>query len=449
MSSCRSVTFGMRRLFSSIARAGSVLPGCAGPHRPTVGRTHEIVGPRSAPLRERRRGRRWLVSALGLVVPAVAPGCSRDDPEELQYRARVDLAAGRLAEAETDLARFARIRSLKVPERVLRAKVASDRGRFDEAMAALADPHGPTKGPEAAFLAARRGELAMACGRYRAAEAELKRALTLDPGRVEARRRLIMLYARQGRSAEIAAHASVLASSEKLDFLDLYAWTMARDPPMDRNEMATVLGQAVEADPGDRVTRLARAECLRRIGRLDEADSTLDALPRTDPEARAARVRVALDRGDGRGAEALLDARLDGEDPVALAQLRGRLALSRHDAPAAVRHFRAALEAAPDDRDAQLGLAQALRQAGQPEAARPYVEAVHAQDHLESLVQSARTTNRRNHPATLQAIGDACLPLGRRDEARAWYRLALSHDPANAHLKDALSQLDSSHSAGP
>jgi predicted Zn-dependent protease len=396
-----------------------------------------------------RRTTRWLLSVLGPVVAAAGPGCGRDDPDELWYRARVESAAGRLAEAETDLARLARIRPLTVPERMLRAKLASDRGRFDEALAALADPHGPTKGPEAAFIAARRGELEMARGRSRAAEAELNRALALDPGRVEARRRLIMLYAQQGRSAEVAAHASLLASSEKLDFLDLYAWTLARNPPRDRTEMADVLGQVVQADPGDRASRLAWAESLRRLGKLDQADSTLDALPLTDAAARAARVRVALDRADASGAEALLEAKLDGDDQPTLARLRGRLALSRRDAPAAVRHFRAALEAAPDDHDTQFALAQALRLAGQPDAARPYAEAAQAQDHLESLVQNARYMNRRNDPANLQAIAEACLAAGRRDEARAWYRLALSHDPANVLVKNALAQLESTHLARP
>jgi tetratricopeptide (TPR) repeat protein len=398
---------------------------------------------------EERRGRWWFLAALGLVVTAVSPGCSRDDPDYLRYRARYDHAAGRLAEAETDLARLARIRPLKVPERMLRAKIASDRGRFADALAALADPQGPTKGPEAAFIASRRGELEMARGRYRAAEAELNRALALDPGRVEARRRLIMLYAQQGRSAEIAAHASLLASSEKLDFLDLYAWTLARNPRFDRTEMADVLEKVVQTDPGDRASRLALAESLRRLGRLDQVDSTLDALPRTDPAARAARVRVALDRADASGAEALLEADLDGDDQPTLARLRGRLAMSRRDASAAVRHFRAALEAAPDDHDTQFALAQALRLAGQSEAARPYAEAAGAQDHLESMVQSARYTNRRNDPATLQAIADACLAAARRDLARAWYRLALSHEPANVNVKKALSQLESKHSARP
>ena len=66
----------------------------------------------------------------------------------------------------------------------------------------------PTKGPDAALIASGRGQLEMDRYRFRDAEVELKRALTLDPRRVEARRRLIMLYAQQGRSAEIAGQAA-------------------------------------------------------------------------------------------------------------------------------------------------------------------------------------------------------------------------------------------------
>ena len=46
--------------------------------------------------------------------------------------------------------------------------------------------------------------------RFRVAEAELKRALVLNPKSVDARRRLIWLYAQQGRSAEIAAESVAL-----------------------------------------------------------------------------------------------------------------------------------------------------------------------------------------------------------------------------------------------
>jgi tetratricopeptide (TPR) repeat protein len=103
------------------------------------------------------------------------------------------------------------------------------------------------------------------------------------------------------------------------------------------------------------------------------------------------------------------------------------------------------LKAAPNDRDAHFGLAQALRLAGQPEAARLHAETARAQDHLESLVKSARRQNRGDNPATLQKIAEACLALNRRDEARAWYRLALSHDPHNEQLKNALSRVDSTN----
>ena len=397
---------------------------------------------------QRRRRQRWLLPALVLVVAAMGSGCSRDDPDDLWYRARADFAAGRLAEAETDLARLARIRPLMVPERMLRAKVASDRGRVDEALAALDDPQGPATGPEAAFIASRRGELEMSRGRSRAAEAELNRALALDPGRVEARRRLIMLYARQGRSAEVAAHASLLASAENLDFRDLYAWTLARNPPLDRTELAEVLGLAVQADPGDRASRLALADCLRRIGRLDQADSTLDALPPTDAAARAAKVQVALDRGDGNRAETLLQGALAGDDRAVLDRLRGRLALSRGDAPSAVRHFRAAPRPRRTTATHTSGLPRPSAGPANPGRRAP-TPSLLAQDDLESLVQRARTANHRDDPATLQAIAEACLTLGRRDEARAWYRLALSHDPSNAHLKHALSQLDPTHSGKP
>jgi hypothetical protein len=61
-------------------------------------------------------------------------------------------------------------------------------------------------------------------------------------------------------------------------------------------------------------------------------------------------------------------------------------------------------------------------------------------------VQRARPASSRNDPATLRAIGDACVGLGRRDEARGWYRLALRLAPDDSRVRRALSQLDAPHS---
>ena len=204
-----------------------------------------------------------------------------------------------------------------------------------------------------------------------------------------------------------------------------------------------LLERAVQADPEDRTSRLALAECLRRLGRLDQAGSTLEPLPQTDLEARIARARIALDRGEVDSVEALLGPGSGADDGPAVAMFRGRLALIRGDAQTAAAQFRLVLKAAPEDRDAQAGLGQALRLSGESETARPYIQAAHDHDHLEWLVQSARPGRRRNDPTTLRKIGEACLALGRRAEARAWFQLALSHDPGNADLQDALSQIGS------
>ena len=70
----------------------------------------------------------------------IFPGCHQDDPGELEAAARANYARGRLQDAEDRLAQLARLQPLNVPERLLRAQIAHDRGRLDEAIAALEVP---------------------------------------------------------------------------------------------------------------------------------------------------------------------------------------------------------------------------------------------------------------------------------------------------------------------
>ena len=184
-------------------------------------------------------------------------------------------------------------------------------------------------------------------------------------------------------------------------------------------------------EPDDRTIRLALAENHRRLGRLAEAEAALAPLsPPPTPTPRGPRPRWRSTAARSMNAERLL---AEGpSDHPALARLRGRLALGRGDA-AAVDHYRAALAAEPDDRDTLFGLGQSLRVAGTPLKRRPYLEAARARDHLEWLIQNARSSFERDDPKVLAAIGDACLSLGgflRRRAGFDWRSLATRLPPA-------------------
>jgi tetratricopeptide (TPR) repeat protein len=315
--------------------------------------------------------------------------------------------------------------------------VARERGRLDRALVALEGV--PDTVPGADLIWRTRGMLEFERDRARPAETALLRALALNPRLTEARRDLVSLYTLQARRRELSAQFRALEERGALSFDDLYLWCLGRRLDVGPAELAAKLERMAQADPDDRRTRLALAENLRRLGRLAQAETALAPLPAADPEARAVRARLALDRGAVAAASRLLD---NGPpDHPALAQLRGRLALARGD-EAAVGHYQAALDADPDDRDTLFGLGQALRLAGKPDAAQPYVQAARDRDRLEWLIENARSLSQRNDPKILRVLGDACRSLRRLPEAHAWYRLALSHDPLDTELQKRLFELD-------
>jgi len=393
-----------------------------------------------------RPGLAWAIVVFGGLALAAAAirliwNAVRDDPARVWEQATTAWSAGRLEEADALLARLARRRTPTIAERLLRAEVARKRGRIDQALAALDGFSGSDS--EAAMIWRTRGMLEFERDRAQPAEAALLQALALDPTLAVARRDLINLYTLLARWSDLGVQFNALASMTLLSFEELYLWSVGRRLDVGPADLAAKLERLLSNDPGDRVLRLALAENLRQLGRLDEADAAVAPLSIDDPEARAARARLALDRGAVDSARNLLD---DGPaDYPALARLRGRLSLARGDGNA-VGQFRAALMRDPDDRDTLFGLGQALRVAGKPDAAQPYLQAARDRDQLESLIENARSLSRREDPHVLRAIGDACRSVGRLDQARAWYRLALSHDPADPDLQKRLFELDASTS---
>jgi len=392
-----------------------------------------------------RRRLRWaaLLLALALTAAIVVVVWHARDPNRLRAQVRFELEAGRFDRAALALGQLERLGPPTVDDWMLRARVAIARGRTEEALSALARV--PNDHPMAIEARLRQGQLELRRDRVGAAEAALLQALQLYPQLVQARRELVYIYGVQLRRAELGAQFRALAELGPLSFGDAFIWSLTRGYPWDPAETVKMLGRFLEADPGDRWSRLGLAESLRQLGRLGEAEQVLKALADDDPEARAARVRVALDKGDLAAVESLLAG--GPADHPALALLRGRMALLHHDGPAAESYLRAAWAAAPEDRDIQFYLGQALRLAGDRKAAEPLLQAAEKLDALATLITHAGTAAGRADPRIAFRLGAACEAAHRLPEAMAWYKVAFVRDPLGSEVRSAFERLEAAAAA--
>ena len=379
-----------------------------------------------------------MLMALALAVAIGVLAWPGPGPEPLRAQAEAELQSGRFDPAARTLERLDRLGPPTVEDWMLRARVAIARGRTEEALDALARV--PDDHPRAVDVRFRQGQLELRRDRARAAEAALVQALRRYPQLVQARRELIYIYGMQLRRAELADQFRALAELGPLSFDDVFLWSLTRGCTWDPAETVKALGRFVKADPDDRWSRLGLAESLRRLGRLDEAGNVLSALPASDPKARLAQVNLSLDKSNVAAALALL---AEGPaDHPGLALFRGRMAVFRHDGPAAVRHLLAAYAGNPNDRDVQFYLGQALRLAGDEAAAKPLLLAAGKQDALAALINNAATGRVRADPKFPLQLGDACAAARRIPEAIAWYKLAIARDLHDPEAEAALSRLD-------
>jgi tetratricopeptide (TPR) repeat protein len=394
-----------------------------------------------------RKRRPWVLALVSLVIvvwvgaglaPRLWSRGSVRDPQRLGLlqAAWNAFAAQRLDQARAILDRRAAAVAPTALDWMLRARIAEAQGRLAEALAAL--QRIPDLDPIAAQAWLKAGQIELARHQARAAEAAYRHALALNPDQIQSHRELAYLYVLQRRKGECDAQFRALARLMPLDYTLAFAWCQNSCRLWNSLEALPVLSQFVAVDPDDRWSRLALAASYELTNRLDEAEAALRPLPDSDPDARVLRVLIAFDRGEiARAAE------LAQGGPVDHAQLnvcRGRLALQGPDPRQAAGFFRDALHQDPEDRDALQGLGLALRKLGDPKD-EEYLQLASRHDQLKRTIQAAVTTIQTD-PHLFSKLGVICESLDRREEARAWYRLAIGRDPLDTRAHQALSRID-------
>jgi len=389
------------------------------------------------------RGRRIWIAAVSMIL-AILPGLwyfgfrGAEDPDAIWQAGEADLSADRIDLAEAAANRLSRLREPTPLDCMLRAQLDIAHGLAEEALAGLMRV--PDEHPMAARAHLLAGQVELRRHRARFAEQYLRKALQLDPKLVQAHRELIYILGHQLRRPELNAEFLALSQLTELTFDNVFHWCLMRTALWEPSTALKELLLFVETDPEDRWSRLAIADNYRRMGLIDDAETAIAPLPDADLDALAIRVMLAVDRHQDDKAEQLLASGHAG-DPT-LAKLRGRLALARRDAPSALRCFQVAYAHAPDDRDALLGLVNALTMIGDDKSAAPLRETAKNFELLNSLVQRAAIPNERENPRLLRDLGAACAAAGRDPEARGWYRLAIARDPLDIESQQALFQID-------
>jgi tetratricopeptide (TPR) repeat protein len=361
------------------------------------------------------------------------------DPDKLWTQAERAFLSGRWDEARAILREIERLRPKTALDWTLEAQLQSAERRNLAALAAIShvsDDH--PIAPQAHLLA---GRLHRQVGCVRKAEAEFRRALELKPGLIEAHTELIYVLGIQSRRPEVDAEFHQLARLRPLSHHDLFTWALTHFTRWNPDIVAD-LDSFIKADPDDRYSRLAVVELLlERPG--EEVDSYIERilrpLPLSDPDALALRVNFAFNRGRYDEAEGLLGGAPEGHPRIA--RIRGEMALRRHDVDAAIKHFRTALSGEPYDRVAPMHLAQALQLKGETAAAQVHLDRVQRLNKIYSLIIRVRSPSKANKISDMAELGQSCEEAGLVEEARGWYRLAITVSPLDADAQRALSRL--------
>jgi hypothetical protein len=390
-----------------------------------------------------RRGHGLVIVGCGTLLVLVAAWLlwsathPAPNPEVIWQQAQQNFREGQYERVAADLARLSQLRSPIPRDWFLRAELAAIQDHLEEALADL--EHVPDDHPLAAEGRLIAGQIEHRRNRVRYAEIAFLDALRLDQSMAQAHRELIRIYGIQVRRREFNREFQALQSLIGLPFDDVYHWTAGRNNLWDVAVVLDDLTRFVAADAGDRWSRLALADVFRRMGRGAEALSTINVLSQDDPEAVAIRAQIALDEQDGKGADRLLAA--GPLDNPTLARLRGRKALASRDVSAAIRNFRIAYAADPDDSETLNGLRVAYWLSGDENEAKFFKETAANLARLNTLLQRGRAEGAKQDLNLMRDFGITCASLHRNSEARAWLGLAIAGNPFDSEAQKAIYRL--------
>jgi tetratricopeptide (TPR) repeat protein len=392
--------------------------------------------------------KRRVIALVVFVAALVALGFAisrlqRRAPSGETDRARLDLlqaaweefAAQRYEKAVEFLDRRATAVSPTPLDWMLRARIAESQNRFAEALDHLKQiPDSDSISAQASLKA---GQIELARHRARAAEAAYVRSLKLNPDQIQPHRELAYLFALERRKAECDAQFQILSRLMSMDYVLAFPWCQNYCGIWDPNESGKVLARFVEADPGDRWSRLALATSYQMKNQADQAEAVLAPLGDSDPDARALRLQIAIERGEVAAAHEL--ALAGPADHPRLNLLRGQLAIHDNDPRKAAALFRLTLRHDAEDRDAIHGLGIALRQLGDPAAAK-WFERAARHDKLKRLILDSVSTFKTDRKLFCK-LGLLCEELNRHQEARVWYQIAIQRDPLDTEAQQGLARL--------
>jgi tetratricopeptide (TPR) repeat protein len=377
------------------------------------------------------------ILAVGVIVALVLWSQPAADPDRIWAAAEESFRSGREDEARAMLERLARLRKPNELDRMLRAQLHMARNELEPAVADLNSiPDGHALAAQARLLA---GQIELRRERLRPAEAYLRKAIALDPAIASARKELIYIIGMQMRRKDLLEQFRELSRVMPLDYDQVLLWCLARSSIWDARQHSNDLRRYFDADPDDLTTRLALVDLYIQGGFPARAVELLERAPNENPDARAARARIALDAGQVDVAKKLL-----AGGPIqhaALARLRGKLALSERDAQTALHAFQIAYAIEPEDRDTIFGIGHAYRAMNDESRAAPFLKAAKDQDRFAGLLKTALSGSGRADPKMPLALALECEKIGRPREGEAWCKVEISRDPLSDEAQRILFRL--------